>query len=46
MILNLQHKNKHKMKRALQILKNKGIINGEPTFRAGRQHLLPLKNKI
>jgi hypothetical protein len=28
-----------KMKRALQILPHKGIINGE-------QHLLPLKNKI
>ena len=34
------------MKRALQILTHKEIINGEPTCPAGRQHLLPQKNKI
>jgi hypothetical protein len=34
------------MKRAFQILTQKGIINGEPTCQAGRQHLSPLKNKI
>ena len=39
MILNLQYKNKHKMKQASQIFTQKGMINGE-------LHLLPLKNKI
>jgi hypothetical protein len=34
------------MKRALQILTHKGMINGEPACPAGRQQLLPLKNKI
>ena len=40
------------MKRALQILTHKGMINSDPASRqaylrqAGRQHLLPLKNKI
>jgi len=34
------------MKRALQILTHKGIINGEPACRQAGQHLLPLKNKI
>ena len=32
------------MKRALQILTHKVMINGEPASPAGRQHLLPLKN--
>jgi hypothetical protein len=34
------------MKRALQILSLKVMNNGEPNCPAGRQHLLPLKNKI
>ena len=34
------------MKRALQILTHKGMINGEPTCRQAGSNLLPLKIKI
>ena len=34
------------MKRAIQILIHREMINGEPACPAGRQHLLQLKNKI
>jgi hypothetical protein len=34
------------MKRALPILTHKEMINGKPACPAGRQQLLPLKNKI
>ena len=34
------------MKRALQILINERIINGEPASRQAGSKLLPLKNKI
>ena len=34
------------MKRAIQILTLKGMINGEPTCRQAGSNLLPLKNNI